>query len=171
MILSGKGWELKFDSFAKNITVSITASFERKDLGGQSSSTAVSSAGNKPKKISVGMLVPVEKARFLAKLLQMAEAVGSDKNPVAYTIADSLCSAVQIRQVIFCGDVRTKKSDSLQCYDVSFSLQEFKSVAEKKEERENEKTTREAPKTNGTEKISSVNPSKVNEAIKKVNNQ
>ncbi len=167
MILSGSGTELTLESIGKNVKISITASFERKDLSGQSSSSAFSSAGNKPKKVSVALQIPMDKSDGLTKLLDMAGADDSNGSPQVYAVSDPLCSAAKIRQVIFVDDIQARESEGLRCYDVSLTLQEHQSVAEKREERDNEKTEVQAANADGTEKVTSSDPEKINQAVEK----
>ncbi|MDD5697660.1 MAG: hypothetical protein PHH77_03500 [Victivallaceae bacterium] len=167
MIISGNGSEITLESVGKNIKVRGTADFDRKDLSGQSSSTAFAAAGNKPKKVSVSLLIPMDKPEGLTTLLEMAEATDDKLMPAVYTIVDRLCAAAKIRQVVFANSVQFNESDSLRAFEVSFTLQEYKSVPEKKEDREKAKAAKETSQTDGEEKIASTDPGKINEAVKK----
>ena len=166
MILSANGNEVKIETLGKDVTISVSAELDRKSLSGQTSSSAVSSAGNKPKKISVGLKIDVQKAGNLTKLLELAEALDSKNNPVIYTVADPQCQAMKVRQVIFMGTIGSKKDQSLEVYNVSFSLQESNSVAEKKEEREKAKAVPATPPAEGEVKVGSVDHKKIAEAAK-----
>ena len=167
MILSGSGTEVTLESIGKNVKISVTASFERKELSGQSSSTAFASAGNKPKKISISLQIPTEKPEGLTKLLDMAEANDDKGSPVVYAVSDPLCAAAKIRQVIFAEDIQARVNDSVRCYDVSLSLQEHQSIAEKREEREQKKVSLETKDADGAEKVNSSDPEAINRSIEK----
>jgi hypothetical protein len=169
MILSGGGKEMTLESVGKNINVTTDANFERKDLSGQSSGSATAAAGNKPKNVGVGMVIPFSGKSNLTKLLEMAEAMDDKGEPVVYTVADRLCNAAMIRQVIFIGKISYQKASGLLAWDVSFSLREYKSVGEKREERQRDKVAATAAKTDGVTSVSSTDPAKVNDAIEKAN--
>ncbi|MCK4982796.1 MAG: hypothetical protein KAS17_07715 [Victivallaceae bacterium] len=161
MILSANGIEVKIETLGKNINISASAEFDRKSLSGQTSSSAVSAKGNKPKKVSVSMVIDTRKAENLTKLMEIAEALDEKNNPIIYTVADPLCQAMNIRQVIFNNSVNSKKDGTLEVYNVNFSLQESNSVAEKKEEREKEKAVLEIPQIDGEVRVGSVDHAKI----------
>ncbi len=166
MILSANGSEVKIETLGKNVNISMSAEFDRKSLSGQTSSSAVAPEGNKPKKVSVAMVIDVGKEKNITKLLEMAEALDAKSNPIIYTIADPQCQAANIRQVIFNGSIQSKKDGSLEVYNVSFSLQESNSVAEKREEREKEKAVPVIPPVDGEITVGSVDHAKIVQASK-----
>ncbi len=166
MILSANGSETKIESLGKNVNISASAEFDRKDLSGQTSSSAVSSAGNKPKKVSVSLQIDINKDNNLTKLMDMAEALDEKSNPIVYTVVDRQCQAMRMRQVIFAGSIQSKKDDTLQVYNVNFSLQESNTVAEKREEREKAKAVPVVPVNDGEISVGSVDHAKIVEAAK-----
>lgn len=166
MILSANGIEVKIETLGKNINISASAEFDRKSLSGQTSSSAVAAKGNKPKKVSVSMVIDTRKAENLTKLLEMAEALDEKNNPIIYTVADPQCQAMNIRQVIFNSGVNSKKDGTLEVYNVNFSLLESNSVAEKKEEREKAKAVPATPAADGEVTVGSVDHKKIVEAAK-----
>lgn len=166
MILAANGNETNIETLGKNFKRSITAEFDRKDLSGQTSSSATSNAGNKPKKISVSLQIPTDESEKLTELLGLAEALDEKENPLVYTIADPLARAMKIRQVIFAGSVTAKEDGTLRVYNVSFSLQESNSVAEKREERAQAKAIPETPEADGEITVGSVDHAKIVEAAK-----
>ncbi len=166
MILSANGSETKIESLGKNVNISVSAEFDRKDLSGQTSSSAVSSAGNKPKKVSVSLQIDINKDNNLTILMDMAEALDEKSNPVVYTVVDRQCQAMRMRQAIFAGSVQSKKDETLQVYNVNFSLQESNTVAEKREEREKAKAVPATPSTDGEITVGSVDHAKIVEAAK-----
>lgn len=164
MILSGGGITLTITG--KNLKTSVSAEFDRKDLSGQTSSASFSSGGNKAKKINVSLLIEKENGADLTRLDQAAAALDDKLDPVVYTISDDQCEVRNIRQVFFVGSLTSKESDGLQCYDVSFELQEYKSPASKKEERAQAKAVPETKPADGEVKVGSVDHAKVIEAAK-----
>ncbi|MDD5598558.1 MAG: hypothetical protein PHV82_11490 [Victivallaceae bacterium] len=166
MILSANGSETKIETLGKNFRRSLSAEFDRKDLSGQTSSSAFSSAGNKPKKISASLQIPTSWPEKLTELWNLADALDEKENPVVYTVADELCKASKIRQVIFAGSLDVKEDDTLLVYNVNFALQEFNSAAEKREEREKEKAVPETPAADGEIIVGSVDHAKIEAAAK-----
>lgn len=167
MIISGNGQEIIVEAIGKNVRIEASAEFDRKDLSGQTSSSDVSAAGNKPKRINVSLQIKTEQSENLTKVLDMAEALDPDGNPVVYTVSSPLASAMRIRQAIFDGGVRIREDDTLLCYNVSFELKEMRSVPEKKEERERAKASDGAAATDGEIQVGSADHKKVVEAAAK----
>lgn len=162
MILSGGGKTLTITG--KNLQTNISAEFERKDMSGQTSSSSFSSGGNKPKKISASLQIPKDNSEELTRLDEAAAALDDKNDPVIYTISDDQCEARKIRQVIFIGSLTSKENENLQCYDVSFELQEYKSPSERKEERALAKAVPETKPADGEVQIGSVDHAKIIEA-------
>ena len=134
---------LNLNNNFKNIKVSVSAAFDRKSMGGQDSKTDVTDKGSKPKQISVSAQIPMDNCGDLKVLLLMAEELDAKDNPIIYDIVDEISYAMSIKKVIFVGSFKCQKNSSLQCFDVSFSLQEKQSIAERRELRKAVKT---APK-------------------------
>ncbi|UDQ97936.1 hypothetical protein AAEX28_13215 [Lentisphaerota bacterium WC36G] len=127
---------INFTIPGKNMEVSIAQSFDRKNLSAQSSSTSTASSGDKPQKIKVSCQIPLSDRDKYRELKEISSAKNSNGDPTVYDIVDPTCFDNNIMQVIFVGTFSCKRDKSLQCYNVSFSLQEFNSVAEKREKRE-----------------------------------
>lgn len=164
MLLSGGGRELKVPG--KNVKVNVSLTLERKDLSGQSSDSSFANAGAKAQKVNVSCQIPVAENRDLSRLLEIARACDSRDEPIVYTISDDLCAAMNIRQVIFCGEVRATESESLRVYDVSFELQEYRSIPQKREERATANAAVAEPAEDGVVQVGTVNPEKVNQIVK-----
>jgi len=164
MLLSGGGRELKVPG--KNVKINVSLTLERKDLSGQSSDSSFANSGAKAQKVSVSCQIPISESRTLSQLLEIARACDSKDEPIVYTVSDDLCAAMSIRQVIFCGEVRATESDSLRVYDVSFELQEYQTVPQKREERANANAAAAAPSKDGVVQVGSTNPEKVNQIVK-----
>jgi hypothetical protein len=133
MILSTSS--TKYTVPGKNITVTGSLSLVRKSLDGDDSATDTVAAGNKPKQLSVALTLPYSSVEQMQALTQTAEAIDANGDPLEYAIADLTAKALNIRQVIFAGDLRCAQQDTLQAWSVSFSLQEVRSIAEKIEGR------------------------------------
>lgn len=159
MILSGGGKNLTVTG--KNLNISASGTFERKDLSGGGSSTSFASEGNKPKSVSVTVLYPFNKESELFELRGLAEAL-EDGEAVVYTVTDRVCKVMGIRSVIFDGNFRVSENSVLRAWDVSFELKEFNSAAEAAEERE---VKSEAEASGDGDMLTTLDPEKINEAI------
>lgn len=164
MRLSGGGRELKVPG--KNVKVNIALSLERKDLSGQTSDSSFVNAGAKAQKVNVSSQIPLSDAAALMQLAEIARACNKNNEPIVYSVSDNLCNAMSIRQVIFSGELRVTESDSLRAYDVSFELQEYQTVSEKREERANANAAVAEPAKDGEVNIGTNNPQKVNQIVK-----
>lgn len=161
MILSGGGRE--FTIPGKNVKVNASFSIERKDLSGQASNTSFANAGAKPQKVNVSTQIPIAQTKNLTELLEIARACDAKDDPIVYDVSDALCDAMSIRRVIFSGDLSVSESDSLRVYDVSFQLVEYRSVAERREERANENAAEAAPQNDGEIQVGTTDPAKINQ--------
>lgn len=121
-----KGHELK---------VEVSLPLESKDVSGQSSKTTRVEQGDKAKTVAVSLVIKFDNEKDLSALITLAEAKNGSAERMIYTILNRTANAMSIRQVQFDGDVRVAEHDSLQLWNVSFSLAEHNSVAEKKEAR------------------------------------
>ncbi|MCM8540967.1 MAG: hypothetical protein NE328_11890 [Lentisphaeraceae bacterium] len=130
-VITSKAFEIP----GKNLKVQVSQSLVNKDLSGQTSGTDVATAGNKPKKISISLQIPKKSPNDLRSLSLVAEDIDQNGDRIEYNIVDETCKAVNIRKVRFDGSVTVREEDSLQAWQVSFSLQEIQSVAERKEQR------------------------------------
>ena len=73
---------------------------------------------------------------------------------------------MSIRKVIFSGEFRASESDALRVYEVAFELQEYRSVAQRREERANANAAAAAPAVDGEKQVGSTNPAKINQIVK-----
>jgi len=164
MRLSGGGRAI--DVPGGNQKVEVTLPLDRKDLSGQSSASSFANAGAKAQKVSVSTLIAMENADDLTQLAEIARACDAKDEPIVYEIDDSLSNALKIRQVIFCGEFKSSEADGVRAWQVSFQLQEYLSVAEKREQRAMEKAPKEEPAQDGETVIGSTDPATVNKVIK-----
>lgn len=114
-----------------NLEVSLSLSLPEKDQSGQASSTASSEKGVKAKELKVSGLIPYTRPDQLALLYSLAEA-GGKTGRVRYRVNCDLASTVKFRQATFTGSVSAVKASGLQAWQISFTLREVNSVAEKK---------------------------------------
>ena len=115
------------------LQVSATLTLAGEDLSGNSSSTTQAEKGDKPKTLSVHTTIRFIDADYLSQLTALAEAkTGSDERMV-YNVINNTAKAMNIRQVVFQNDVQVTEQTSQRQWDVSFSLVEKRSVAEKKQ--------------------------------------
>lgn len=164
MLLSAEGRELIVPG--KNLAVSSTQTLERKDLSGSSGNSSFASGGNKPQSLSVSTQVPTADKAQLSILHEYAIALHPTGDPVVYDIVDDVAEVLKIRKVIFCGDMTIAKNDSLQCFDVSFELQEVFSVAEQIEANAAPKI--EASESDGETVVATTDPEAINDIIVEV---
>lgn len=164
MLLAGGGKQFRIPG--KNIRIRISLPLERKDLSGDSSGSSFANSGNKPQRLSISCQIPLEEHEELTALMEAALALDNTGNPLVYQIGDGdkHCSARKIREVIFVGSIESSEDDALLVYNVSFELQEYKTVAEKREERE--QIRNQEPPKDGETKIGTMDPVKVNDIAK-----
>jgi FlaA1/EpsC-like NDP-sugar epimerase len=129
MILSNG---ISFEVPGKNLTVSASLAIDKKALGGDTSGTDNAEAGIKPQRLSCSLLLPKDQAKKLKQL----KLVVTGKDTEGAAIVDDLAEAMDIRQVRFVDGLNVTQSDGLQAWNVTFTLEEVRSVAERREERE-----------------------------------
>lgn len=114
----------------------ITASLElaSEDASGQSSSTDNAETGNKAKMLSITGYIPFTESQSLSDLFTMAEATESGARTI-YRISNNTASALGIKQVRFASKIDAVEQDTTRQWRVTFTLAEYRSVPEKKEER------------------------------------
>lgn len=165
MIFEGNGLSLTVPG--KNIQVEVSQTFDRKDLSGDGSGSDFATGGNKPKKIAVGLVLPMEHRDKLADLFALAEAVDEFGDPVPYIITDDLCRALNIRKVVFVDTIKVNEADSLRAWNVSFALRDADNTAAKREDRAELLLVEQQPPNDGEVAIPSLNPAEIIEATHK----
>jgi len=118
------------------LKVSATLSLAGEDISGQSSQTAIAETGDKPKQLSVSLLVKFIDIKNLAKIVALAETKNDKGERENYNIVNNTAEAMNVRKVRFFGDVSVREDESLKLWRVSFKLSEVQSVAEAKEARQ-----------------------------------
>lgn len=120
----------------KERRVSVALRFDEDQLGGQTSSTDTSHKGIKPMLINVYCLIPYLEPKKLTELVTVAQAVTTNGNKKIYDIVEPAANAMKVRQVQFTDTLEVREDFSLRAWGVSFALLEYKSVAEKTEQRQ-----------------------------------
>ncbi|OCA54655.1 hypothetical protein [Photorhabdus namnaonensis] len=118
----------------KSLTVTPSVMFQDTDQSGQSSSTAVAEQGIKPKELRVTGIIPFTEQKTLSRLFALAEA--KDKgNLKRYRVANLTAQAINFRIGTFTHTIDASKIDGKQAWQVTFTLREHLSVAEKRDAR------------------------------------
>ncbi|HEO9045967.1 TPA: hypothetical protein QIF36_004174 [Enterobacter kobei] len=118
----------------KNLEISVSMRLQDEDKSGQASGTASAQQGTKAKELQVKGIIPWEDEALLTQLYQMAEAEDSSGKRQRWRVNHPLATAIKMREATFSGDVSASKAGSLWAWQVSFTLREYISVAEKKAE-------------------------------------
>lgn len=117
-----------------NFLATVKVTREEQDMSGQKSSTQKSDKGVKAKEITITGLIPFRDRAWLNDLFALAEAVDEKGEQMKYRITNISAEAINMREVQFSGEVAAVEQ-SVQGWNVSFTLREVNSVAEKKEQR------------------------------------
>ncbi|TPW60918.1 MULTISPECIES: baseplate complex protein [Klebsiella/Raoultella group] len=115
----------------KSIKISPKMTIETKDKSGQSSATTQSENGVKAKELSVSGLVDFKDKALLSRIFALAEAKGSGGEGRRYRIANPVAQAINMRQGMFTGTVEATEQTEKLAWQVSFTLTEQISTAEK----------------------------------------
>jgi len=119
-----------------DLKVAATLSLAGDDISGQSSMTATAETGDKPKQLSVSLLIKFIDVKNLTELLSLAEAKDEKGERETYAVVNDTAKAMNIRKVRFQGDLSVREDETLRLWRVSFKLTEIQSVAEAKESRQ-----------------------------------
>ncbi|WP_340618946.1 hypothetical protein [Xenorhabdus entomophaga] len=118
----------------KSLTVTPSMMFQDSDQSGQSSSTAVAEQGIKPKELRITGIIPFTEQKTLSRLFALAEAKDGG-NLKRYRVANLTAQAINFRISTFTGTIDASKVDGKQAWQVTFTLREHLSVAEKRDAR------------------------------------
>ena len=142
-----------------SLKLTATLSLAGEDISGESSSTAIAETGDKPKQLSVSLLIKYLNSEDVNFIVNLAEAKDDNGVRVAYEINNYTADAMNIRKVRFLGDVSVREDESLELWRVTFKLSEVKSVAEAKEARQTAQDVADQPPTGTTtQPVDSVTP-------------
>ncbi|AJA96393.1 hypothetical protein [Klebsiella variicola] len=135
LALNGEGIPLK------NMRVTLTMQFQDKEQSGQTSSTARAEQGTKGKELRVSGEVPFKTPEVLKRIFELASATGADGQRQKYRVAHDAARAVGFREATFTGSLDAPQQEGRMSWLVTFTLTEFISVPEKREERAAGKAT------------------------------
>ncbi|MCT8830308.1 hypothetical protein QAZ01_02640 [Glaesserella parasuis] len=121
--------------YLHNFLATVKVAREEQDMSGQKSSTKKSDKGVKAKTLSVSGLIPFREKQWLSDLFNLAESVDSKGEQKKYRVTNISAEAVNMREVQFSGEISAVEQN-VQGWNVSFTLREVNSVAEKKEQRQ-----------------------------------
>lgn len=121
--------------YLNNILISISLRREEKDMSGQKSSTKKSDKGIKAKELSVSGLIPYNRREWLTELFKLAESEDSKGEQEKYRISCVTAEVVNMREVQFSDTISAQELQDKLAWQVSFTLREINSIAEKKEQR------------------------------------
>ena len=127
----GKATEVQLS----DIDVRLSLKLDNKDTSGKSSSTATLNNGTKPKKLAVNGTLSMDNSELLTEYIRLAESIDSDGQRTVYTISETTADSADIREVIFTDQFDVRKRSGLLAWQINFTLLEFKSVPEIKEQR------------------------------------
>lgn len=121
--------------YMHNLMTSVSVKREQKDMSGSKSSTKKSEKGVKAKELQVRGIIPYERKEWLTTLFNLAEAETGKGEQVKYRVSSVTAEAVNMREVQFADTVNAQEMENRLAWQVSFTLCEVNSVAEKKEAR------------------------------------
>lgn len=121
--------------YMHNLMTSVSVKREQKDMSGSKSSTKNSEKGVKAKELQVSGIIPYECKEWLTTLFNLAEAETGKGEQAKYRVSSVTAEAVNMREVQFADTVNAQEMENRLAWQVSFTLREVNSVAEKKEAR------------------------------------
>lgn len=123
-----------------SMRVCASMQFQDKDQSGQTSSTSSAEQGAKAKELDVSGLIPFKDEQMLSRLFELADAKGSGGKRHVYRVGSLLAKSVKVRQAKFAGRITASEQEGLLAWHVQFTLREYNSVPEKREQRLPKKT-------------------------------
>lgn len=128
-----RGFNIGFD-----LAVAMSMEMPSDDLSGNTSDTSKADKGIKAKRVQVAFSIRSNRDNELfywATFLAMLEARDGKDQAKEYVVIHPLIQASRIRMMRPVGQVRVSESQNMCQYDVSFELEEVKSVPEATESR------------------------------------
>lgn len=110
-------------------------------LSGNTNISDKAEKGVKPKRLNGGFALRKSDPTLLAEFMALAEARDSAGDAIIYTLVHPLAQALRIRKVRFSGAVIISEHDYLHQWDISFTLEEYRSVPEKLANRQQRRTS------------------------------
>ncbi|TCJ98842.1 hypothetical protein EV694_1269 [Volucribacter psittacicida] len=121
--------------YLNNIIMSLSVKREEKDMSGQKSSTKKSDKGIKAKELTVNGIIPYKCKEWLTDLFKLAEAEDEKGEQVKYRVSAIIAESVNMREVTFSDSITATEQQNNMAWQISFTLREVNSIAEKKEAR------------------------------------
>ncbi|MFT5788009.1 MAG: hypothetical protein ACI8SJ_000104 [Shewanella sp.] len=118
----------------KSLRFTASQELASEDASGQSSSTDSAETGAKAKMLSVTGYILFKDATHLSDLFNMAEALDAGARMI-YRISNRTANTLGIKQVRFSSKIDAVEQDTQRQWRVNFTLAEYRSVPEKKEQR------------------------------------
>lgn len=119
----------------KSLRVTANLRIESADMSGQTSNTASSHKGFKPKALTVSLMIPFRDQVHLTELMRMAEATAGGGQLKTYRVVNDTAQAFGMRQVQFSDTISVREDDNLSAWRVQFTLSEKLSNPERVETR------------------------------------
>jgi hypothetical protein len=119
----------------KSLRITASQELASDDASGQSSSTDVAETGTKAKMLMASGNVLFTQAENLTQLFELAEATENGAR-VIYRISNKTAEALGVKQVRFASKIEAVEQQTTRQWSVSFTLQEYRSVPQKVEERQ-----------------------------------
>lgn len=123
----------------KSIRITASQELASDDASGQSSSTDVAETGTKAKMLMVSGNVLFTQAENLTQLFELAETTENGARMI-YRISNKTAEALGVKQVRFASKIEAVEQQTTRQWAVSFTLQEYRSVPQKVEERQPDAT-------------------------------
>ena len=127
------GFRIGFDQY-----ISLSVEMPSEDLSGDTSDTTKADKGIKAKKVQVAFSIrsnSVAEMAYWTTFLAMLEARDGKDQAMEYVVIHPLVLASRIRKMRPVGQIRIAESQNMCQYDISFELEEVKSVPEATESR------------------------------------
>ena len=115
-----------------NLMSSVSVKREQKDMSGSKSSTKNTEKGVKAKELQVSGIIPYDRKEWLTTIFKLAEAETGKGEQEKYRVSSVTAEAVNMREVQFADSVSAQEMENRLAWQVSFTLREVNSVAEKK---------------------------------------
>ncbi|MFM5339111.1 hypothetical protein ACET97_21560, partial [Aeromonas enteropelogenes] len=87
------------------------------------------------KELDISGLVPFKDEQTLSRLFELADAKGDGGKRHIYRVGSLLAKSVKVRQAKFAGRITASEQEGLLAWQVQFTLREYNSVPEKREQR------------------------------------
>lgn len=124
------------------LTVKAAMKIADDDASGKTSSTATVEAGIKAIQLNCTVIIAYENKDDLSALTNLATAVDDKDKRIIYTVGNETANAMNMKKAKFSDNFMVNPYGNKQAWKVSFTLIEVKSVAEKKQDKQTNKTVK-----------------------------